>query len=111
MKISHYEFGKILVNGKEYTKDIVIKNNKVTLRKTENRHAVTHDEIDKLIREEPDIIIIGLGNNSVAKIEESAREHIAESKIELFTADTPKAVERFNESEGKNIAAIFHLTC
>ena len=31
MKIEHYEFGKMIIDGKEYMKDLIIHNDKVSI--------------------------------------------------------------------------------
>jgi len=47
------------------------------------------------------------------KVSEDIGQVLQEHGIELFTANTNKAVARFNELAGKgeNVAAALHLTC
>ena len=47
------------------------------------------------------------------KVSEDIGQLLQEHGIELFKANTSKAVEKFNELSGKseNVAAALHLTC
>ena len=47
------------------------------------------------------------------KVSEDIGQLLQEHGIELFKANTNKAVEKFNElsEKGENVAATFHLTC
>jgi hypothetical protein len=47
------------------------------------------------------------------KVSENIGQVLHERDIELFTANTHKAVAKFNElsKKGENVAAALHLTC
>jgi hypothetical protein len=56
---------------------------------------------------------VGCGASGLMKVPENIDKLLQEHGIELFTANTNMAVEKFNELAGKgeNVAAALHLTC
>ena len=74
-----------------------------------DRHA-GFAEIEPLLRERPDVLIIGTGYDNMVQVEE---EILAMSAVQVLPLPTPQAVRRCNElrGEGKRVAAIIHSTC
>ena len=73
-------------------------------------HFVGFAEIEPLLRERPDVLIIGTGYDNMVQVEE---EILAMSAVQVLPLPTPQAVRRYNElrREGKRVAAIIHSTC
>lgn len=71
-------------------------------------HLVTSAEIEGLLKEGPDVLIIGTGYDNMVQVEE---EIAAMPIVEILP--TPQAVRRYNElrGEGKRVVAIIHSTC
>ena len=109
--IQHYEFGKIIIDGKTYTHDVKIKKDKIEDWWREEGHVCSINDIKDCVDEKPDVIIIGTGHDGVMKVPEDTIEFLKDNNIEFVIDTTGNAVKRFNELEGKNIIGAFHLTC
>jgi hypothetical protein len=88
--------------------DLVIHANGVPSVRGSKAHFVALAEIEGLLKEGPDVLIIGTGYDNRVQVEE---EIAAMPNIEILP--TPQAVRRYNElrGEGKRVAAIVHSTC
>jgi len=74
---------------------------------------LTPEDLETVIAAKPKILVVGCGASGMMKISQDTDKLFREHGIELFKANTNKAVEKFNELAGKdaNVAAAFHLTC
>jgi hypothetical protein len=88
--------------------DLVIHANGLPALRGSKEHFVAFTEIEGLLKEVPDVLIIGTGYDNLVQVEE---EVAALSDVEILP--TPQAVRRFNElrGEGKRVAAVIHSTC
>jgi hypothetical protein len=117
MKIK-VEFGKITVNGEEYTKDIVIKKGKIEKRrKKESKELKEKGEHTPLTNKE-DIpwkcktLIIGSGFEGALPVHEKVYKKAEELNVELKIMKTPEAVDYINSLDDlKDTNAILHITC
>jgi len=113
MKIEHYTFGKIIVDGKTFTKDLIIYPDRIDpswWRK--EGHLLQIDDLRDVIKEKPDILIIGTGYNGVMKVPEETVMNLRSMGIEVIIKKTTEAVEAFNNMEGsRKVIAALHLTC
>lgn len=115
-KIESYQPGKIVVEGKIYTRDILIstdgtvKNRDDVYLKFVN-HMVKQSEINELLKDYPEVIVIGTGEKEKLKLSFRIERLIADMKADLIALPTLKAVEQYNKlvNEGKKAAALFHL--
>ncbi len=114
MHIDSYQFGKIIIDGTTYNSDCLILSGSVQANWWRKQgHLLTPEDLQPVIAARPSILVVGSGASELMKISENVGQVLLEHGIELFTADTNKAVERFNElsEKGENIAAALHLTC
>ena len=90
--------------------DLVIHANGLPALRGSKAHFVGLAEIEPLIRERPDVLIIGTGYDNMVQVE---KEILAMSAVQVLPLPTPQAVRRYNElrREGKRVAAIIHSTC
>lgn len=90
--------------------DLVIHANGLPALRGSKAHFVGFAEIEPLLRERPDVLIVGTGYNNMVQVEE---EILAMSAVQVLPLPTPQAVRRYNElrGEGKRVAAIIHSTC
>ncbi|MBN2025380.1 MAG: hypothetical protein JW854_01265 [Actinobacteria bacterium] len=121
MKIGAFKFGSIEIDGKRYAKDVLIDSGcSINKRKGGflkfGSHNISKDEIEDLASSEvkPDLIIVGLGTSSAARLDPEATTWASESGIELVAIPSAEAVERFNQEQeegSKAVAALIHITC
>ncbi|MEN3013070.1 MAG: MTH938/NDUFAF3 family protein [Endomicrobiia bacterium] len=115
VKISHYEFGKIIINGKTYTTDIKIFNEKIISdwwRK--EGHKLYKEDIKDILESEPEVLIIGCGANCVLEVSDELKEYLKQKNIKFYIANTYEAVKLFNNlypNSPKKTALCVHLTC
>ena len=114
MHIDSYQFGKIVIEGALYDSDCLILGGSVQpdwWRK--QGHLLTAEDLEPIIAASPATLIVGCGASGLMKISEDIGQVLREHDIELFTANTNKAVARFNElsEKGENVAGALHLTC
>jgi hypothetical protein len=96
MKIDTYSFGTIVIDGKRYSKDVIIYPGRVFSpwwRK--EGHLLQLDDLSEVITEKPDVLIDELGALG----------------IDVRPEKTTKAVTVFNSLSGKKVVAALHLTC
>jgi hypothetical protein len=111
-------FGWVKYNEKIYEHDIliladgkVIPRNEDELRKKYGTmHAVGIGEIQILETGNPEVIVIGTGQNGEVKITEEAKKYIVKSMLNVVEGVSPKACRYFDSLAGKK-AALIHVTC
>ena len=114
MKIDQYEFGKIVIDGKTYTSDVIIYPGKVDpswWRK--EGHRLQPVDLEQVVREMPDILVVGTGNVGAMDVPRETLSFLRSQGIDVQVAPTEKAVEIFNglQKENIKIVAALHLTC
>ena len=90
--------------------DLVIHVNGLPSLRGSKAHFVGLAEIEPLLRERPEVLIIGTGYDNMVQVEEQI---LALCSVQVLPLPTPEAVRRYNElkGEGKRVAAIIHSTC
>ena len=114
MHIDSYQFGKIVIDGTAYNSDCLVLGDSVQPNWWRKQgHLLAVKDLQTIIAANPSILVVGCGASGLMKISENIGQVLQEHGIELFTANTNKAVTRFNELAGKgeNVAAALHLTC
>ena len=114
MHIDSYQFGKIVIGGTAYNSDCLILGNSVQANwRRKQGHLLTIEDLQSVIAAKPSVLAVGCGASGLMKVSEDIDQVLCEHGIELFAANTHKAVARFNELSGKGeiVAAALHLTC
>lgn len=110
-KINSSTFGSITVDNETYRHDVYI----LPCGKVEEReygHTFTKDQVEHILKEDPDIVITGKGTSGLASLSSDARAILEEKGIEIIEAITPDIKDNFNKlNETKRVAAIVHVTC
>ena len=113
MKIEKYGFGSIVIDGKEYTDDVIITPSGVLPDwwRTKGHHVSLFD-LAQAIEPTPKKLIIGTGASGMLTVSEEVRSHCTARGIELIEMPTPEAVVEYNSLEDKShTVAALHLTC
>jgi hypothetical protein len=111
--IEHYNFGHIIINGKEYNSDLIIFIDHIDdnwWRK--EGHNLCIDDVKEIINKKPDILIIGTGFYGLMKVSPEIRKYLESIGIKLIVKKTKDACDEYNNlHQNKKVIAAFHLTC
>ncbi|GAI42683.1 unnamed protein product [marine sediment metagenome] len=112
-KIENSGFGSIVINGKRYCHDVWVFTDGSVEKRRGGNHTFLAEEIQNLLKGNPEIIIVGAGTSSCVGIGKEAGQLAENKNIKIERAATPKAIETYNQlvSEGMKVAAAFHVTC
>ena len=131
--IEEYHYGFITIDGKNFTYDVEVRwTPEESLRDPtrqagevlkwwrEESHIIDVADVKRAIEQNPDTIIIGIGEVGGAKVTEAAKKEITSKGIKLIIDITGEATKTFNiingeseeeEGEQKKAIGLFHLTC
>ena len=113
--IQEYRFGKMVIDGETYDKDLIIASGKVIPNWWRNKgHNLQLADIDKVLEQhQPEILVVGKGQFGMMTISDEVRQFLHDQGIELVDKKTGKAVQIYNKhfNEGKKVIGAFHLTC
>lgn len=117
--IDSTQFGEVKVDGKKYFQILIIGNLVMErdYKKLEELFGTSHRigdwEKQELVKENPEIIVIGLGQNGAMQEDEEFIEDMAKKNIEVISAITPEAIKIYNQKaeESKRVNALIHTTC
>jgi len=119
--IEEYKFGQITIDGENYDQDIQTDwEGEVLVWPRQESHLITADDVRAATDKNPEIIVIGTGEDGRAVVSKEAQIFIQEKGIELLVDKTEEAVKTFNikkedslEEEGRQekVVGLFHLTC
>jgi len=111
--IESYSFGKIVIDGKTYTSDVILYPGKVDdswWRKS--GHLLQREDLKDVIKYNPEVLIVGTGAYGLMKVLDETKQFLKSEGIELIVEETKKACKIYNELKGKKkVSAVFHLTC
>ncbi len=113
MKIEHYSFGNITIDGQTYTSDVIIFPDRVySSWWRKEGHLLQVTDLKDVIKAKPEVLIVGTGAYGVMKVPEQTIEHLKSNGIEAYIENTKNAVELYNKIASKKSAiAALHLTC
>lgn len=111
--IEDYSFGRIVIDGEEYTDDVIIYPDRVDdTWWREEGHRLKVVDLDEILQASPEVLVVGTGAYGQVSISPEVRQKLEENGIALEAAPTEDACERYNElSEDKKAVAALHLTC
>jgi hypothetical protein len=114
-RITNYEFGRIRVDGKEHTRDVIVTPSRVVgdwWRR--DGHSLVIEDLDDVVDDLPQRLIVGCGHDGRLRPDPSVAEALARRGVEMEALPTTDAVRRYSELEAENpaaVAAALHLTC
>ena len=115
LRIDRYSFGRMTVNGKEFTSDLILYPDGQIQDNwwREQGHSLVPEDIAALLDAVPRELIIGTGASGLMTVSERVMELCREHGIKVSVYPTAAAVTQFNEAAeaGTSVAASFHLTC
>jgi hypothetical protein len=111
-RIDHYEFGRIVVDGREETSDLIILPGRVVPSWwRRDGHALVLDDLVEVLEELPPHLVVGTGANGRMRPDPDALQRLRDRGMTVETLPTGQAVRRFAELDPARTAAALHLTC
>jgi hypothetical protein len=115
MEIQDYAFGRIVIGGETYTKDVIVFHTRVFSPwwRAEG-HGLSPEDLVEVFKEPVRLIIIGTGASGVMQVPGRTTAFLKGKGLDVEVMKTPEAVSRYNQllSEGRtDIVAALHLTC
>ena len=111
-RIDHYEFGRIVVDGREETRDLIILPNRVVRNWwRQEGHALVVDDLREVLDELPSQLVVGTGANGRMRPDPDTIQQLQQRGVTVEALPTSQAVRRFGELDPANTAAALHLTC
>ena len=111
VEINSSTYGSITIDNVTYNHDVYILP-AGSVEEREYGHTFTKDQVEHVLRENPDVVVTGKGTSGLASLSSDARALLQKKAIEIIEANTPGVVGKFNKlNETKRVAAIVHVTC
>lgn len=114
MRIDRYEFGKVVIDGKEYTSDVIVYPDKVRAGWWRKEGHLLHiEDLEEVLRYRPKVLVIGTGASGAMRVPSNLIEELERRGIKVAVEQTRGACNLFNRliKEGKRAVAALHLTC
>lgn len=113
MHIDSYEFGRMVIDGRTYTQDLII--TPEGIRENWWRlegHRLQLPDLAEALATKPQVVIVGTGQPGRLRVDPELRLYLQENGIDLLELPTSQACQRFNLLASKRrVLAAFHLTC
>ncbi len=114
-KIDYYDFGTIVIENKEYDRDIIISPSHGIIENwwREEGHRLKLTDIRDYLLENVDIVVIGTGYEGMMYVDKEVIQWFTNRGIEVKIAKSREAVEIYNKAieEGRKALLFIHLTC
>ena len=111
-RIDRYEFGRIVVDGREETKDLIILPDRVVRNWwRQDGHALVLDDLLDVLEQLPSYLVVGTGASGRMRPDPDTIQQLQERGLTVEALPTGQAVRRFGELDPANTAAALHLTC
>jgi hypothetical protein len=111
-RIDHYEFGRIVVDGREETRDLIILPDRLVRNWwRQDGHALVLDDLEAVLDELPSHLVVGTGADGRMRPDPDTLRRLEERGMTVETLPTSQAVRRFGELDPARTAAALHLTC
>ena len=107
-----YRFGRIVIDGEEHTKDVIVLPDKVVGNWwRRDGHSLVIEDLTDVLDELPERLVVGTGASGRMQPEPKTLETLRRRGIEVEVHRTEEAVKRYVELDRSKAAAALHLTC
>jgi len=116
--IRHASFGEITVQDKVYKHDLFIRadgeikrrNKKLAKETVGSSHIVGMEELDKVCKGRPSLLVVGQGMNSMTHLSKEGETFLKRQGVEVELAPNPEAIRLYNKSRLRK-ALLIHVAC
>jgi hypothetical protein len=111
-RIEGYRFGRVLVDGEEQTRDVIVLPERVlTGWWRADGHRLVLADLADVIEDLPERLLVGTGAYGQMRPDSEALEELRQRGVEVEALPTDEAVRRYGELDPRRTAAALHLTC
>jgi hypothetical protein len=111
-RLEDYRFGRITVNGREQTRDVIVLPDRVLANWwRRDGHSLVLEDLDEVLDELPPRLIVGTGAYGRLEPEAAALAELERRGVEVEALPTDEAVRRYGELDENVTAVALHLTC
>jgi hypothetical protein len=115
MHIDSYSFGSIQIDGRDYSRDVILLGDEVKgpWWREAGGHVYAVEDFNEVLAAAPEVVVLGTGYFGRVKVLDETLTALAEAGSEIVVERTGAAVGAFNRfaDEGRDVAAALHLTC
>lgn len=110
--IDFYSWGEVVIDGSRYISDVVISPDGVKRWWRSGGHQLDLADLDELVREAPEVVVIGTGVPGQVRVPAEAVEKLKARHIWVVVESTDRACQTYNQlSPSQRVVAALHLTC
>jgi hypothetical protein len=111
-RIENYSFGRVVVDGQEETRDVIVLPGRVVRNWWRREgHGLVLEDLEAVLDELPARLVIGTGADGRMRPDPGALERLGERGVEVEVLPTGEAVRRYGALNPAETAAALHLTC
>ena len=111
-RIEDYSFGRVVVDGREETRDVIVLPDRV-VRNWWRRdgHGLVLEDLEEVLNELPARLLIGTGAYGRVTPDPATLAELSERDVAVEALPTEEAVRRYKALNPAETAAALHLTC
>ena len=111
--IDSYDFGKIVIDGKHYTSDVIIYPDRVDASWWRKKgHELHPEDLKEVVEEKPAVLVVGTGKWGLMEVLPETRDFLQSKGIKLIVEETDDACKTYNRlRDSERVIAALHLTC
>ena len=95
MKVEHYSFGLIKLNGQEFRHDVIVYGDFVKKWWRKEGHRVQVEDVEDILRLRPEMVVIGTGYYGVVRVDREVIEKLRDEGIDVICEESRRAVETY----------------
>jgi hypothetical protein len=113
MHIDSYEFGRLVIDGREFRRDLLIWPGHIKSDWwRQEAHLLQAGDVAEALAADPQVLVVGTGNPGYLRVDPELEAYLQERGIEVVIKPTREAVPLINDLAGRRrLAAALHLTC
>jgi hypothetical protein len=113
--IEKYTFGKIRIDGFDYSKDVILLADEIVSPwwREAGGHVFAPRDLDQLLKARPEAAVLGTGYFGLVRVADDTYSAFREIGCKVVVERTKVAVDIYNRliSEGRDVTAALHITC
>jgi hypothetical protein len=111
-RLENYSFGRLTVDGQQYTRDLIVLPDRVVPDWWRREgHSLAIEDLDDVLDELPPRLVLGVGAHGRLRPDAAVIAELERRGVKVECLPTDAAVRRYGELDERRTAAALHLTC